>query len=503
MYSWAPLLFLVLAVVWSLVHLLRSIRVGSKDRLPPGPPGLPILGNLHMLGDLPHRTLHTLAQRYGPIMYMRLGLVPTVVVSSPQAAQQFLKAHDLIFASRPYLQAVKYIAYDQRGLAFSTYGPYWRNVRKLCTLELLSNLKIESFKPMRREEVGLLVRSIKCAAEAHDVVDLSAKVASLTTDMTCRMVLGKKYMGEKLDNRGFKAVIQEIMWLSATFNVADYIPWLRVLDLKGLTRRMKSVSKVFDDFFEKIIDEHDKSKEMGHDRDFVDVLLSLMKSEMDGDFRVDRTNTKAILLEMLAAAIDTSATAIEWALSELLKHPQVMKKVQDELRTVVGFDQMVEESDLPKLEYLDMVVKESLRLHPVAPFLIPRESMEDCTINGFHIPKKCRVIINAWAIGRDPTSWSNADQFSPERFVGSSIDVRGRDFQLIPFGSGRRVCPGMQLGLTVVRLVVAQLVHCFDWELPDGSSPGDLDMSETFSLVVPRANHLLAIPTKRLNSDLL
>lgn len=206
------------------------------------------------------------------------------------------------------------------------------------------------------------------------------------------------------------------------------------------------------------------------------------------------------LQDMLAASIDTSATAIEWALSELIKHPWVMKKIQKELEEKVGLERIVEESDLESLEYLDMVVKETLRLHPVAPLLLPHESLEDCTVNGFYIPKKSRVIINAWAIGRDPSAWTDAEKFFPERFVGSNIDIRGRDFQLIPFGSGRRGCPGMQLGLTMVRLILAQLVHCFDWELPNDMLPTELDMTEEFSLVTPRAQHLLAIPTYRLHN---
>lgn len=201
---------------------------------------------------------------------------------------------------------------------------------------------------------------------------------------------------------------------------------------------------------------------------------------------------------MLAGSMDTSATVIEWALSEVMKHPRVMKKVQKELEDVVGLERMVEESDLDGLEYLDMVLKETFRLHPVAPLLLPHLAMEGCTVNGFHIPQNSRVIINVWAIGRDPSVWSDAEKFFPERFVGSNIDVRGRDFQLIPFGSGRRGCPGMQLGLTVVRLVVAQLVHCFDWELPNNMLPTELDMTEEFGLSIPRAKHLLAFPTYRL-----
>lgn len=199
--------------------------------------------------------------------------------------------------------------------------------------------------------------------------------------------------------------------------------------------------------------------------------------------------------------MDTSSTSIEWALSELMKHPRVMKKAQEEVRTHVGRDRMVDESDLVKLDYLDMVVKESMRLHPPAPFLIPHESTEDCTVNGFDIPKGTRVLINVWSIGRDPDAWPNPDEFYPERFIGTKIDVRGHDFQLLPFGSGRRGCVGLQLGITVVRLVLAQLIHCFDWELPAGVSPADLDMSEKFSLVTPRANHLLATPTYCLKDD--
>ena len=202
---------------------------------------------------------------------------------------------------------------------------------------------------------------------------------------------------------------------------------------------------------------------------------------------------------MMAASMDTSATMIEWALSELIKHPPMMKKVINELEKVVGMERMVEESDLESLEYLNMVVKETLRLHPVAPLLIPHESMEDCTVDGFHIPQKSRVIVNVWAIGRDPNAWTDADKFLPERFMESDIDFRGQHFQFIPFGSGRRGCPGMQLGLTVVRLVLAQLVHCFDWELPDNMLPSELDMTEEFGITLPRAKHLVAIPTCRLH----
>uniref|UniRef100_A0A2N9E2Y8 Cytochrome P450 n=2 Tax=Fagus sylvatica TaxID=28930 RepID=A0A2N9E2Y8_FAGSY len=471
----AILLLLLLGSIWTFIHILCASSSWSRPKdpknelkFPPGPRALPIIGNLHMLGSLPHRALQTLAKKYGPIMSLRLGHVPTIVVSTPQAAELFLKTHDTIFASRPKLLASEYMSYGTKGMAFTEYGPYWRNVRKLCTLQLLSASKIESFAPMRKQELGSLVQSLKKAAARHEVVDLSAKGA---------------------------------------FNLADYVPYLGILDLQGLTRRMKKVSKDLDVVLEKIIEEHEQipSGQQDRQRDFIDVLLSLMNQPMNPHdehvYIIDRTNIKAIIVDMIMGNYDTSTTTIEWTFSELLRHPRVMKHVQEELERVIGMNRMVEETDLPNLTYLDMVVKESFRLHPIAPLLTPRESMEDIEINGYYIPKKSRLIINFWAIGRDPNVWSdNVEEFYPERFLNSNIDLRGRDFQLLPFGSGRRGCPGIHLGLITVKYVLAQLLHCFDWVLPSGMFPNDMDMSEKFGLAVSRAKHLLAMPTYRLHN---
>ena len=271
---------------------------------------------------------------------------------------------------------------------------------------------------------------------------------------------------------------------------------------------MKETSKAFDEVLEHIKDhEHplDNEQKGPYDKDFVDILLSLVDQPIDPQegqkHVIDRTNIKAIVLDMMVGASDTSTTAIEWAISELLRHPRVMKRLQDEIENVVGMNRQVEETDLVKLPYLNMVVKETLRLYPIGPLLGPRESLKDVTIDGYCIKRKSRIIINAWAIGRDPKVGSeNTEIFCPERFVNSNIDIQGHDFRLIPFGSGRRGCAGMNLGLTTVRLVVAQLVHCFRWELPFGISPEDLDMTENFGLTMPRNKHLLAMPTYRLQN---
>ncbi|PRQ16517.1 putative flavonoid 3'-monooxygenase [Rosa chinensis] len=495
------ILLVLLTCLWSLISASSKSK---HKKLPPGPRSLPIIGNLHMLGNLPHRSLQGLAKKYGHIMSIRLGSVLTIVVSSPKAAELFLKTHDTNFASRPKIQASEYISYGTKGMAFSEYGPYWRHVRKLCTLQLFCPAKIEVFAPLRKDELGVLLRKLKKAAEEGGVVDVSGHIGVMNEDITYRMVLGCK----RDDRFDLKAIVEETFFLAGAFNISDFVPSLTALDIQGLTKRMKKVSKTIDQLLEKIIDDHEQvakttSGKQGKHEDFVDVLLSLMNQPLNpNDEQVhflDRTNVKAILLDMLTAASDTSASSIVWSLSELLRHPRVMKKLQKELQTVVGMDRMVEETDLPKLDYLSMVVKESFRLHPVGPLLIPHESIEDIAIDGYDIPKKSRIIVNIWSIGRDPSVWSeNVEEFYPERFMNNNIDLRGHDFQLIPFGSGRRGCPGLQLGLTTVRIVLAQLVHCFNWELPTGMLPQDLDMSEKFGLSMSKAKHLLAKPTYRL-----
>lgn len=268
------------------------------------------------------------------------------------------------------------------------------------------------------------------------------------------------------------------------------------------------MSKSFDVVMEQIIKDHeqDSDKDEKGQKDFVDILLALLHQPLDPQDEdgpvVERTHIKAIVMTMIIAGVDTSATTVEWVMSALLKHQRVMKKLQDELESVVGMSRKVEETDVEKLSYLDMVVKETLRLYPVAPLLVPRECREDVTVDGYCIKKKSRVIVNVWAMGRDSKVWSeNVEEFCPERFSNSNVDIRGLDFRLIPFGSGRRKCPGIHLGLTTVKIVLAQLVHCFNWELPLGMSPDELDMTEKFGLAMPRTKHLLAVPTYRLASD--
>ncbi|CAA0806406.1 Flavonoid 3-monooxygenase [Striga hermonthica] len=489
----------VLLFLWFLHQKLRGWK--TKKKLAPGPVGLPILGHLHLLGKNLHRDLHHLSLKHGPIMSLRLGLVPAVVVSSPAGAELILKAHDLVFAGRPNHQAARHLSYGRKNILFAPYGPYWRNMRRLAALHLLSSQRIDEFRDVRRSELGNLVGSLRRTAGRREPVDLSARVSGLSGDLTCLMVFGRKYEDGDLDEKGFKAVIEETLQVAALPNLGDFFPFMGAVDLQGLTRRMKELSRVFDGFLERIIDDHVASKGEGKEAgDFVDTMMAILESG-EAEFEFDRCHVKAVLLDMLVGGTDTSAATIEWILSELIRHPECMKQLQREIEHVVSMDHQVEESHLDRLEYLNSVVKETLRLHPVVPLLI-HEPTEDCMLNDYHVPKGSRTIVNLWSIGRDNNVWHDPERFIPERFIEKRVDLKGKDFELIPFGSGRRGCPGLQLGLTVVRLVVAQLVHCFDWELPGCVSGVDLDMTEHFGMVTDREKHLVAIPTWRLNVEL-
>jgi len=492
-----------IAVLLSTWMLFRRIhRFNNKlKKLPPGPRPWPIIGHLHMIGKLPHRNLALLSQRYGPLMSLRLGSVPTVIVSSAEMAQQFLKTHDHVFSSRPAMRCAKNMFYDSIDVTFAPYGHYWRLARRICVSELLSPKRLESFRFQREEEVSVItIRSLleECATVSNPVVDVTKTVSAVVVDILCRMTFGRKYSdNEGYDSRGFRAMIPQVSSLLGAFDIGDFIPYLEWMDLQGFGRQEKEIHKRADGFYEKLIEDHLVQKGSQETRDFVDVLLSVYENSTP-EVNLGRDSLKSLLMDMLHAGTDTTSTALEWAMSELLKRPLVMKKAQEELEKVVGLNRKVRESDLPHLPYLQAVVKETLRLYPPAPLMVPHESMDLCTVSDYEIPARTRIIINAWAIGRDPTSWEDAEEFKPERFMGRSVDVRGQDFELLPFGSGRRGCPGIQLAMVIVEFVLGQLLHCFDWRLPDGIQGPDLDMSEKFGISSRRAVALLAVPTPRL-----
>ncbi|GLJ31860.1 hypothetical protein SUGI_0641030 [Cryptomeria japonica] len=469
-----------LGIIFFFYCFLYKLRVGRKLKLPPGPRPWPLIGSLHLLGNLPHQSLTALAKKYGSIMFLRLGSVPTVVVSSPAMAKEFLKTHDLAFATRPNCTLGKYICYDHNNVSFAPYGASWRQVRKLCTVELLTVKRIDSFRFVREEEVSVMISSIwHESGRGAQCVDLKKSLSSVTRNITCRMFASRTYSDNELSGgHGFKQMVEEIFAVAGTFCVGDFVPFLDWLDLQGIRRRMQAVHKIYDGFPEKVIDEHvhrrlgkGDPKEEDHVKDMVNVMLDMIETEGQ---TISRVHIKGIILDMLSAGIETSSTTVEWAMSELLRNPATLARAQKEIESAVGRDRRIKETDVMSFDYLRCVVKETFRLHPPFPLLIPHES----------------------AIGRDENVWEDAHQFKPERFMGSNKDVKGQDFDLLPFGTGRRGCPGISMGVSVVELALAQLLHCFDWIVE-----GEVDMAEDFGLTVPRKTPLLVRPSWRLTAE--
>ncbi|XP_074590443.1 trimethyltridecatetraene synthase-like [Curcuma longa] len=505
--QWAITLAIVLAAA---VALLRRRRGRSALNLPPGPRPWPIIGNLNLIGHLPHRSLHALSQKYGPLMYLRFGSFPVVVGSSVAMAKFFLKTHDIFFVSRPKTAAGKYTTYDYSDITWSPYGPYWRQARKICLLELFSAKRLESYEYIRVEEVRALTRALFATTSSASPVMLKDYFSTVSLNVITRMVLGKKYLDpaaetEIVSPEEFKEMIDELFLLNGVMNIGDSIPCLGFLDLQGYIRRMKKLSRKFDRFLEHVLDEHNERRRREGDdfvaRDMVDVLLQLA-DDPNLDIKLERHGVKGFTQDLIAGGTESSAVTLEWAISELLRRPEVFEKATAELDRVVGRGRWVEERDIPNLPYVQAIAKETMRLHPVAPMLVPRLSREDTSIDGYHIPAGTRVLVSVWAIGRDPSVWDHPEEFRPERFEGSTLDVKGHDYELLPFGAGRRMCPGYNLGLKVIQLSLANLLHGFWWRLPAGKKAEELNMEEIFGLSTPRKEPLQVVVEPKLPANL-
>ncbi|KAJ4965656.1 hypothetical protein NE237_017505 [Protea cynaroides] len=503
-----PLLLLFVLPLLFLLGVL--VRVRRKLPYPPGPKGLPIVGNMNMMDQLSHRGLAKLAKVYGGLLHLRLGFLHMVVVSTPEMARQVLQVQDNIFSNRPANIAIRYLTYDRADMAFAHYGPFWRQMRKICVMRLFSRKRAESWASVR-DEVDSMIRTV--ASKAGQPVNIGKLVFSLTMNITYRAAFGSDILEGQ---EKFVSILQEFSKLFGAFNWADFIPWLGFVDPQGLHQRLVKARNSLDIFIDKIIDEHLTKKatnsNLDLDTDMVDDLLAFYSDEakkcgvsddLQASITFTRDNIKAIIMDVMFGGTETVASAIEWSLAELMKSPEELKKVKQELTDVVGLEKRLEETDFEKLTYFRCALKETLRLHPPIPLLL-HETAEDAEVGGFAVPKGSRVVINAWAIGRDSNSWDDPDTFKPSRFLmNGAPDFKGSNFEFVPFGSGRRSCPGMQLGLYALELAVGHLLHCFDWGLPDGMKPSELDMNDVYGLTAPRAVQLVAIPTPRLSTPLI
>ncbi|XP_059070339.1 xanthotoxin 5-hydroxylase CYP82C4-like [Cryptomeria japonica] len=475
---------LVGAVTIFLVTTILVKYLGNyRSRLPPGPRAIPVIGHLHLLIDKTrpiHQILNSLSLLYGPIMQLKFGSSPVLVINSSDLAKECFTVNDKAFASRPRPAHGQHLGYNYYNLGWAPYGPYWRNARKICVRKLLSSKRIQS-----------AVYSMFQQSQLQSIVNMRNVLYQLTFKTLMAMIIDDRYFGEELGILAdlFTHLIEETLILKGVTCIGDYIPWLKWLDLQGYEKAMKEVQGKLDLYMRRILDKHREKglKEEGVMEDFIDVLISQAKE--NGDAIPDKDAfIKATALVMIGAGSDTSSVALEWALSMLLQHPKVMNKAQEELDSKIGRNRLVEESDIHQLKYLQAIVKETLRLHPSAPLLVPHKSIEDCILGGYHIPAGTLLMVNAWAIHRDPKEWNKPLEFIPERFMEKEIKIdnilRGNDFEMIPFGAGRRGCPGASLAMCMMQTTLARLLQSFDWFVPDGRV---IDMNEGIGLRVPRA----------------
>ncbi|XP_054786983.1 cytochrome P450 81E8-like [Prosopis cineraria] len=463
-----------------LVTVCVFLRNRKFKNIPPGPPSLPILGNIHQLKKPLHQAFHRISQRYGQIVSLWFGSRLVVVVSSPSAVQECFSKNDIVLANRPHFLTGEYVAYNSTTLVLSPYGDHWRNLRRIATVEVLSTHRLNNFLEMRRDEMRRLVQKLaQDSCKEFTKVEMTSRFSGMTFNSIMRMISGKRYwgddneLGDVEEARKFREVIKELAKLGGANNPGDFLPILRLFDYDHLERRLKSFAKRVDGFLQGLIEEHRNAKQRANT--MIDHLLSLQESQPE--YYTDQI-IKGLVLVMLTAGTETSAVTLEWAMSSLLNNPKVMEKAKKEIDTHIGNDRLVDEPDISKLPYLQSIISETLRLHPAAPLLVPHEASNDCTIGGYNVPRGTMVLVNAWAIHRDPQLWDDPTSFKPDRF-----EKEGEASKLIPFGVGRRACPGAGLAQRTVGLTLGLLIQCFEWERV---SEEEIDMREGEGLTMPK-----------------
>lgn len=478
-----------LALAYILFFLgFRLLYKKSIPNLPPSPtPTFPVIGHLHLLKPPLYRTFHELSLKYGPIISLQFGNRRVVVVSSPSLVEECFTKNDIVLANRPRFLIGKYLGYNHTGIGSSPYGDHLRNLRRLCTMEIFSTRRLNMFLSIRKEEVRrLLVKLSETSLQNFARVELKSKLSELTFNIIIRMVSGKRYFGvdEDEDNHEaklFRNLIKEVLKCAGASNPGDFLPLLRWIDYQNFEKNVAKIAAKVDVFLEGLVDEH-----RGHNKDgntMIDHLLSLQESQPE---YYTNEIIKGIIVAMLNAGTDTSAVTMEWAMSHLLNNPEVLEKARAELETRVGTDRLIEEHDLSNLPYLHNIILETFRLCPAAPMLVPHESSEDCKIGGYNIPRGTMLLVNAWAIYRDPNLWDDPESFKPERFEGVEIAPS----KLLPFGMGRRSCPGAGLAQRVIGLALGSLIQSFEWKR---IGEDKIDLSEGKGLTMPKAEPLEAM----------
>ncbi|RLN42507.1 hypothetical protein C2845_PM01G41310 [Panicum miliaceum] len=447
------LLAVAVAVLVVVLAKLKSLLAAKpKLNLPPGPWTLPLIGSLHHLVTSPsiYRAMRDLARRHGPLMMLRLGEVPTLVVSSPEAARAVMKMHDITFADRCLNATIAVLTYDGTDL---------------------------SFQRIREEEAARFMQTLAAAAGAGATVDLTKMISRLINDTFVRESIGSrcKYQDEYLD--AFDTAVRQ----TSVLTVADLFPSSRLMQVLGTAPRKalacrNKITRILEQIIREKMEAMDRGDKTAHEG-LIGVLLRIQK---EATLSTPLTND-AIVALMFRYLVDDSELVRDGADPV----PAAMARAQAEVREAFKGKSTIAEDDLAgaELGYLKLVIKEALRLHCPLPPLLPRQCRETCQVMGYDIPKGTSVFVNVWAICRDPKYRDDAEEFRPERFENTNLDYKGTSCEFLPFGSGRRMCPGANLGLANIELALASLLYHSDWKLPNGVEPKDVEVWEASGLI--------------------
>ncbi|WCJ34987.1 Cytochrome P450 76T24 [Euphorbia peplus] len=487
----------VICFVTSLLACIRFLsHFSSKKKLPPGPFPLPIVGNLFQLGTKPHKSLANLAKIHGPLMSLKLGQTQAIVISSPSLAKQIFQTHDRTFSDRIVPNTFTALDHHNSSMVFLPVGPLWKTFLRISNIYLFSNHKLDANQLNRTKKVEQLLSYVQQCSRASTVVqfDKVAFETALSVMSSVILSLGLADSASDTVRDQLKECVSGFADEAIKPDLVDYFPILKNIYPQRARDQVAIYIGRLLDILDRIFDERLLARKQLTYISTNDMLDSLFSINEDNKEYIDRNTIKHLFMDLLTAGTEPTASTLEWAMAELLKNPETMRKVCKEIEQTIGRNNMIKESDVAQLPYLRAIIKETLRLHPAAPFLLPRKAGANVEIEGYTIPKDAQIMVNAWAIGRDPSAWKNPDLFMPERFLGSTIDAQGQHFELIPFGVGSRICPGMPLAIRMLHLMLGSLIQHFDWKLEDGVTPESLDMNDKFGITIHKAQPLRAIP---------
>ncbi|KAH9621992.1 hypothetical protein KSS87_015909 [Heliosperma pusillum] len=472
--------FKYLALCFSTYLVIKRIILSrfKLNKLPPSPClRLPIIGHLYLLKKPLHLFLGRLAAEHGPVLYLWFGSRPVLLISSASAAEECLVKND-VFLDRPRLVAGKYNGFDFTNIAWAPHGPHWRNLRRVAAVEVLSPQRLQSLFEVRadvaRSFLGWMMREMS----EKGVVEMKSAIFRLTLDNMMRMLVGYSYFEDdgkdkEETSRKLQNIVEESFRLGGVSNMEDFMPMLKHFRflLGSAEDKFKKLMEEKIEFMEGLMEEHVQMEKQGKMSDtrkksMLHVLLSLQK---DDPKYYSNEMIRGLIWTLYQGGTDTSSATAVWAMSLLINHPEVLKKAQAEMDAQVGNDRLVQESDKKTLPYLQCIVNETLRMYPPGPIGLPYVANSDSKVEGYHIPQGTMLLYNIWAIHNDPKVWDEPREFKPERFSG----YEGNNF--MPFGVGKRVCPGEHLARRIVWLATAILVQCFEWETVDGEM---VDMKE-------------------------